>query len=120
VKLFRVVAETRLSTHHLAGVSYSYQCSAAVLWTQLPPFAPAGDPEPSEVLRSGPTVKRPGNPLGSAIGSSPAVAPPSHGCGDWHQTELGRRKNDFMPQVADIIAAGDFYETAAGGQMIFT
>jgi peroxiredoxin family protein len=29
-------------------------------------------------------------------------------------------KNDFCPQVADIISVGQFYEKAAGGQIIFT
>ena len=29
-------------------------------------------------------------------------------------------KNDFIPQVQDIITVGEFYETAAGGQIIFT
>jgi hypothetical protein len=27
---------------------------------------------------------------------------------------------DFVPQVEDIISVGEFYETAAGGQIIFT
>jgi peroxiredoxin family protein len=29
-------------------------------------------------------------------------------------------KNDFIPQLNDIITVGDFYEMAAGGQIIFT
>jgi len=29
-------------------------------------------------------------------------------------------KEDFIPQVQDIITVGDFYEVAAGGQIIFT
>ncbi len=29
-------------------------------------------------------------------------------------------KNDFIPQVRDIITVGEFYEVAAGGQIIFT
>ena len=29
-------------------------------------------------------------------------------------------KNDFFPQVQDIITVGEFYEIAAGGQIIFT
>jgi len=29
-------------------------------------------------------------------------------------------KNDFIPQVQDIITVGEFYEIAAGGQIIFT
>lgn len=29
-------------------------------------------------------------------------------------------KRDFCPQVADIISVGQFYERAAGGQIIFT
>ena len=29
-------------------------------------------------------------------------------------------KKDFCPQVADIISVGQFYEKAAGGQIIFT
>jgi hypothetical protein len=27
---------------------------------------------------------------------------------------------DFVPQVAEIISVGEFYEQAAGGQVIFT
>ena len=30
------------------------------------------------------------------------------------------RKDDFIPQVRDIITVGEFYELAAGGQIIFT
>ena len=33
---------------------------------------------------------------------------------------FGMEKNDFIPQVADIITVGEFYEKAAGGQIIFT
>jgi peroxiredoxin family protein len=33
---------------------------------------------------------------------------------------FGLEKNDFIPQVADIITVGEFYEQAAGGQIIFT
>ena len=33
---------------------------------------------------------------------------------------FGLEKNDFIPQVADIITVGEFYERAAGGQIIFT
>ena len=33
---------------------------------------------------------------------------------------FGLQKNDFIRQVRDIIAAGGFYEMAAGGQIIFT
>ena len=29
-------------------------------------------------------------------------------------------KDDFVPQVQDIITVGDFYDLAAGGQIIFT
>ena len=29
-------------------------------------------------------------------------------------------KNDFIPQLDDIITVGEFYEMAAGGQIIFT
>ena len=29
-------------------------------------------------------------------------------------------KNDFIPQLHDIITVGEFYEMAAGGQIIFT
>ncbi len=29
-------------------------------------------------------------------------------------------KDDFVPQVEDIITVGDFYGLAAGGQIIFT
>ena len=33
---------------------------------------------------------------------------------------FGLEKNDFIPQVNDIITVGEFYEKAAGGQIIFT
>jgi peroxiredoxin family protein len=33
---------------------------------------------------------------------------------------FGLEKNDFIPQVNDIITVGEFYEIAAGGQIIFT
>ena len=33
---------------------------------------------------------------------------------------FGFEKNDFIPQVQDIITVGEFYEIAAGGQIIFT
>ena len=33
---------------------------------------------------------------------------------------FGMEKNDFVPQVQDIITVGDFYDLAAGGQIIFT
>ena len=33
---------------------------------------------------------------------------------------FGLKKEDFIPQVADIITVGEFYEMAAGGQIIFT
>jgi peroxiredoxin family protein len=33
---------------------------------------------------------------------------------------FGLEKNDFIPQVQDIIAVGEFYTKAAGGQIIFT
>lgn len=33
---------------------------------------------------------------------------------------FGMEKNDFIPQVSDIITVGEFYEIAAGGQIIFT
>jgi peroxiredoxin family protein len=33
---------------------------------------------------------------------------------------FGLEKNDFIPQVQDIITVGEFYTRAAGGQMIFT
>jgi peroxiredoxin family protein len=33
---------------------------------------------------------------------------------------FGLEKNDFIPQVNDIITVGDFYAMAAGGQIIFT
>jgi hypothetical protein len=29
-------------------------------------------------------------------------------------------EDDFVPQVAGIITVGEFYELAAGGQIIFT
>jgi peroxiredoxin family protein len=33
---------------------------------------------------------------------------------------FGLEKNDFIPQVQDVITVGEFYELAAGGQIIFT
>jgi peroxiredoxin family protein len=33
---------------------------------------------------------------------------------------FGLEKNDFIDQVQDIITVGEFYERAAGGQIIFT
>jgi peroxiredoxin family protein len=33
---------------------------------------------------------------------------------------FGLEKNDFIEQVNDIITVGEFYEIAAGGQIIFT
>jgi peroxiredoxin family protein len=33
---------------------------------------------------------------------------------------FGLEKNDFVPQVNDIITVGEFYAMAAGGQIIFT
>jgi len=33
---------------------------------------------------------------------------------------FGLNKDDFVEQVDDIITVGDFYEIAAGGQIIFT
>lgn len=33
---------------------------------------------------------------------------------------FGMSKDDFIPQVADIITVGEFYEKAAGGQIVFT
>jgi peroxiredoxin family protein len=33
---------------------------------------------------------------------------------------LGLTMDDFVPQVEDIISVGEFYEKAAGGQVIFT
>jgi peroxiredoxin family protein len=33
---------------------------------------------------------------------------------------FGLTMADFVPQVADIISVGEFYEKAAGGQIIFT
>ena len=33
---------------------------------------------------------------------------------------FGLKADDFVPQVDDIISVGEFYEKAAGGQIIFT
>jgi len=33
---------------------------------------------------------------------------------------FGLTMEDFVPQVEDIISVGEFYEKAAGGQIIFT
>ena len=33
---------------------------------------------------------------------------------------FGLSKEDFVEQIQDIITVGDFYEMAAGGQIIFT
>jgi peroxiredoxin family protein len=33
---------------------------------------------------------------------------------------FGMEKNDFIPQVQDVITVGEFYDIAAGGEIIFT
>lgn len=33
---------------------------------------------------------------------------------------FGREKKDLLPQVKDVITAGDFYDMSAGAQIIFT
>jgi peroxiredoxin family protein len=33
---------------------------------------------------------------------------------------FGLTKEDFIPQVQDIITVGEFYEKAAGGHIVFT
>ena len=33
---------------------------------------------------------------------------------------FGMEKDDFIDQVTDIITVGEFYEMAAGGEIIFT
>jgi peroxiredoxin family protein len=33
---------------------------------------------------------------------------------------FGLEKNDFIPEVHDVLTVGEFYEKAAGGQIIFT
>lgn len=33
---------------------------------------------------------------------------------------FGLEKNNLIPQVQDIITVGEFYEIAAGGQILFT
>jgi peroxiredoxin family protein len=33
---------------------------------------------------------------------------------------FGLTMDDFVPQVRDIISVGEFYELAAGGQVVFT
>ena len=33
---------------------------------------------------------------------------------------FGFTQDDFIPQVKDIITVGEFYENAAGGEIIFT
>jgi predicted peroxiredoxin len=33
---------------------------------------------------------------------------------------FGLEKNDLIPEVQDIITVGEFYERAAGGEIIFT
>ena len=38
----------------------------------------------------------------------------------FYQDLFGLEKNDFIPQVQDIITVGEFYEIAAGGEIIFT
>ena len=37
-----------------------------------------------------------------------------------HKSVWRAKKNDLIPQVQDIITVGEFYEIAAGGQIIFT
>jgi peroxiredoxin family protein len=33
---------------------------------------------------------------------------------------FGLEKDDLIPQVKDVITVGEFYELAAGGEIIFT
>jgi hypothetical protein len=33
---------------------------------------------------------------------------------------FGLTMEDFVPQVNDILSVGEFYELAAGGQIVFT
>jgi peroxiredoxin family protein len=33
---------------------------------------------------------------------------------------FGLTKEDFVPQVEDVITVGDFYGIAAGGEIVFT
>jgi hypothetical protein len=33
---------------------------------------------------------------------------------------VGLTKEDFAPQVEDVITVGDFYGIAAGGEIVFT
>ena len=33
---------------------------------------------------------------------------------------FGLTKEDFVPQVEDVITVGDFYALAAGGEIVFT
>jgi peroxiredoxin family protein len=33
---------------------------------------------------------------------------------------FGLTKDDFLPQVEDVISVGEFYEKAAGGEIVFT
>ena len=33
---------------------------------------------------------------------------------------FGLTTEDFVPQVTDVITVGEFYELAAGGQIVFT
>jgi peroxiredoxin family protein len=33
---------------------------------------------------------------------------------------FGLERDDFVPQVDDVITVGEFYEKAAGGEIVFT
>jgi peroxiredoxin family protein len=33
---------------------------------------------------------------------------------------FGLTRDDFVPQLADVISVGEFYARAAGGQIVFT
>ena len=46
-------------------------------------------------------------------------------CAELYACELAmkmfkRQKEDLVPQVKDVITVGEFYDLAAGGQIIFT
>jgi hypothetical protein len=61
-------------------------------------------------------------PSGSPLPGSPAAActGANQGTPGIQLGLFGLTKDDFVDQVKDIITVGEFYDLAAGGQIIFT
>jgi peroxiredoxin family protein len=61
------------------------------------------------------TVGNPGLHFATMLGGLPGVSTVMT-----HYMNHKMEKLDFIPQVQDIITVGEFYDIAAGGQIIFT